>query len=62
MRITWEVEDGYAGKSRPHFINIPDEEIEKCKTLEEKNEFIYQCIQDEFDQTISFCITNREES
>jgi len=28
MKIRWEVEDGYVGRSRPHYITVPDEDLE----------------------------------
>ncbi len=28
MRVVWEVENGYAGKARPHYTDIPDDELD----------------------------------
>jgi len=28
MRIQWEIEDGYVGKSRPHYVEVPDDELD----------------------------------
>lgn len=53
MRIRWEVEDGYCGKSRPHYIEIPDEELEGF-TEEEQNAIIEDWVREEFEQMISF--------
>lgn len=61
MRVTWEVDDGYCGKSRPHFTNVDNDELAEHKTTEERNEFIEECVQDDFDSDISFCIISTEE-
>ena len=54
MKITWYIEDGYAGaKRRPHYVNIDDEDILDL-TEEEKQEYIYKCIEDEFYNKCSF--------
>lgn len=65
LDITWEVEDGYAGKSRPqHSIFDTDEdcvEIWDELTDEEKSELIDEFIQEEFYNKISFSITHIKE-
>ena len=53
MKIRWEVEDGYAGKSRPHYTEIPDEELGDM-TEQEQEDFIEQWVSDEFANKISF--------
>lgn len=53
MKIRWEVEDGYAGKSRPHYTEIPDEELEDM-TDQEQEDFIEQWVSEEFAKKISF--------
>ena len=53
MKIRWEVEDGYAGKSRPHYTEIPDEELEDM-TDQEQEDFIEQWVSEEFANKISF--------
>lgn len=60
MEITWEVEDWYCGKSRPHHTTIPDEEFEDCETEEEREQLIEDWIQEEFKQKISWIITRRD--
>ena len=59
MEITWEVEDGYIGGSRPQHTIIPDEELEVFDTEEEKEEFIADWVQEEFESKISWSITSR---
>ena len=60
MKVRWEVEDGYVGKSRPQYTEIDDEELEDYPEGEERENFINECIQDDFDQKISFSILGRE--
>lgn len=52
MEINWEVEDGYAGGSRPHSSTIPDDALEMCDTDEERRELVHEYIQGDFEQTI----------
>jgi len=54
MRIKWGIEDGYAGKARPHYIEIDDEDLEDYKTEDEKNDFIDEMVQEDFLQKCSF--------
>lgn len=61
MKITWEVEDGYIGKSRPQQTEIPDDELDECETQELKEELIREYIQEDFQQNISWSETSREE-
>ena len=48
MRVTWEVEDGYVGKSRPQHTDIDDEDLEACDTEEERQALITDTIEDDF--------------
>jgi len=52
MRVTWEVEDGYVGKSRPQYTEINDSEILECETREERLQFIADAVQEDFDNGI----------
>jgi len=54
MKIKWEIDDGYVGKSRPHFCTIPDEEFEGCESERERNEIIDSWVQTEFENNISY--------
>jgi len=54
MKVTWQVEDGYCGGSRPQYTEIPDDELEECETEEERNELIAQYIQEDFNNNISW--------
>lgn len=57
MEIRWEVADGYVGKSRPQTTEIPDEELEACETEEERQQLIYDYVQDDFEQKITWNLT-----
>ena len=59
MKITWEVEDGYCGKSRPQKTEIDDEALEGLNQEEIEN-YIYDRVQEDFDQRISWSETSRE--
>jgi|GEM_PF-2356653 len=67
MKITvhWQVDDGYVGKSRPQktvitpYEDLGQEEWEEM-TEEERDEYIEQCVQDDFDQKVSFAIDNTD--
>ena len=61
MEITWEVDDGYIGKSRPQYTTIDDSELEYCETEADKEEIIRQYIQEDFDQRISWYEKRRSE-
>lgn len=52
MRVKWEVADGYAGKSRPHYVDVPDDELEECETEQEREKLIDEYVQEEFDSKI----------
>ncbi len=52
MEVTWEVEDGYLGKSRPKTTIIPDEEIADCETEDEAMQLVEDYVQSDFDNEI----------
>lgn len=60
MRITWDVSDGYVGSS-PHHIEIPDEEIIECETVEDAMSFIEECVQEDFSSRITWFIPKEEQ-
>lgn len=61
MRVTWEVDDGYAGGSRPQHTEVDEGDIESCDTLEEAMKLVDDCIQDAFEQNISWFTKHREQ-
>lgn len=60
MKIRWEVDDGYVGKSRPHYALIDDGELAKCQTKEERRRLIDENVEDDFNRRVSFTITDDE--
>lgn len=66
IKITWEVSDGYVGKSRPQYCTFNsedymDEEDWNNLSEEEKEQYINDFVQEEFNNNISWDITNRKE-
>jgi len=62
LKIRWEVEDGYIGKSRPLSTSISvDELIENCETEEEVLDYINEEVKSDFEQRISYCVMNDSE-
>lgn len=57
MIVTWEVEDGYVGKSAPHKTEIPDFVLDACENDQEKQTVIDEYVQEDFNQKISWYIT-----
>ena len=55
MKVCWEVDDGYVGKSRPQYTEIDDREIAECETVEEAIELVYDYVQHDFEQRILWC-------
>ena len=51
MKIKWEVEDGYVGKSGPHYLEIDDAELEGLSKEEVEN-YINDSVQEEFEQNV----------
>jgi len=61
MKVIWGVEDGYAGKSRPHTTEIPDEELEGLSD-EQREEHIQESVQEDFNDKVYPSEIRREES
>ena len=57
MNITWEVEDGYVGKSRPQYTEISDDEIAMCDTVEEAMDLIDELVHDDFESSITWAFS-----
>ena len=53
ISVTWEVADGYAGRTRPQTTKISHSEIVDCDSEDEVKKLIEDSIQDDFDQKIS---------
>ncbi len=61
MIVTWEVEDGYIGKSRPQKTTVDDDELAECETEAQREELISSYIQNDFQQNISWCEVSRDD-
>lgn len=60
MKVIWEVDDGYVCGSRPQITKIDDDELAEYETDEEREDFIEQCIQEDFEQRITWYIKYKE--
>lgn len=58
MTVTWQVEDGYAGGSRPKHTEVPDDELRDCLTDDDRRKLCEEYIQHDFEQNISWCFSN----
>jgi len=56
MKLTWYLKDGYVG-TRSFATTIDDGDIEACETEQEYNDLIETCIQEDFNQRVSFYYT-----
>lgn len=52
MTFQWEVRDGYAGKSRPQFTDVSDEELLECESIDEAIRLVNDAIQDDYNTNI----------
>jgi hypothetical protein len=55
MKVKYEVDDGYAGKSRPHYVEVDDYELGLCETLEEAEIIINEYVTNDFEVKIRPC-------
>lgn len=55
ITVRWEVEDGYAGKARPQSTRIELEDFEDLSD-DEIARLLEECIQEDFEQSISWGI------
>lgn len=53
MKITYYVEDGYVGPSRPHYVDIPDDELKQLGEDETIEEYVDEIVQEHFQQYIT---------
>jgi len=52
MKVTYSADDGYVGKNRPLTLDIPDDEIMECDSVDDAMDFIDECITDDFQQRV----------
>ena len=60
ITVTWEVEDGYCGASRPQTLTIEDYEVEGMDDSE-KERYIEDAVHQAFQQEITWSITDIED-
>ena len=60
VEVTYEVEDGYVGGSAPHYVSIPREDWDETPA-EDRRALAEQMVREDFQQNISWYITNIEE-
>jgi hypothetical protein len=53
VKVTWQISDGYAGGARHHSVDIPDEEITECESIEDAMGLITDLVQDDFADKVS---------
>lgn len=61
IEITWEVEDGYVGGSRPQTTYIDRDEWDACETEDERQTLIEQYVHEDFLATITWNVTEVNE-
>lgn len=61
MKVRWQVDDGYVGGSRPHYLEVPLDEFQHCTTEQEVRDVLDEIVRDDFDQRIGFVINNEAE-
>ena len=55
MTVIWRVDDGYTGR-REHHTEIDDDALADYDTEDGKQEYINDCIQEDFEQKVSWVI------
>lgn len=54
MKVKWFADDGYDSGDRPQYVEVDDDEIAECETIEDLEELINEYVADAFNQTISY--------
>lgn len=57
VKVSWEVSDGYVGKSRPQSTTVDVEDFEDLDEQEIEH-LLFETVQEDFDQQISWDISN----
>ena len=53
FKVTYHVEDGFVGKSRPHVFTVDSGEIEDDMTAEDVVALLDELVQNDFEQNIT---------
>lgn len=59
--VTWEAEDGYVGRSRPHSLPIYDD-LCGDETDDDLENMLFEAVDEHFQQTVSYFIKNKDEA
>lgn len=61
FQVCYEIEDGYVGKSRPQHFNFYASDLEDDFEEENIEMILEECTQTDFENKISWYITNKDE-
>ena len=51
--ICWEAADGYAGKSRPQYLDISADDVRDAGSIGEAMEMMWQAVQEDFERCVT---------
>jgi hypothetical protein len=54
VEVVWEIEDGYAGPSRPQYAYIPKDELAECVTAGDVHNLIDDYVKAAFEDRITY--------
>ena len=60
--VIWEAEDGYVGGSRPHTLKLNADDCNPYMSDAELQEHLYELVDEDFHQRVSYNINNMEEA
>ena len=61
IKVRWEVDDGYAGGSRPQMCAVELDDFQHCDDESAVRDQLSEIIQDEFTNRISWFMKNEDE-
>jgi hypothetical protein len=61
IEITYQVEDGYVGKSRPQGYQLDISGLEFCDSINEAMQYVDEATQEDFENRISWTYSNYDE-
>ena len=50
VKVTWEIDDGYAGGARPQHTNLDEDDFYGCEIEEDFMEVIEEAVQADYEQ------------
>lgn len=56
-KVIWKVDDGYVNNG-PHVTTIDKNDLDECETEEERQQYIEECIHQDFENNVSWYITS----